>query len=446
MERKQREYLAMRKHAAGKGSPFKSVGPGITRNRVVDFDQPRSSPYNDKQPDQLSPQRPPPAPPANDDSDDDSDDDLFAIPLIHRSKGKASAEKPRGRNAVDHDKQPNLTMNTSRAEKGLSVSFTSPQSVPSAVTLNPSDDGVGLSRKPLATPRSDSRTCSEKDSKLSRREPFIEKEVWANRPPTDALINNLDDFFPNLDLDQLVLEEGEGGEVFPSPIAEAEETSGGAPKATPERAQGVPAAEPPTDGLPAVTPSRPPSLYNENDTHGSDESTLKAPERPTPVAQRSLGRSSGLGRMKSIREVVRGAHEGNRRMVSTSQKRVQASGSMITPKNPQDIPPKRRTTFRWFKGQLIGKGTYGRVYLGMNATTGQFLAVKEVDVNPKAADGDKQKIKELVGGLDQEIDTMQHLDHVNIVQYLGCERKETSISIFLEYISGGSIGSCLRKH
>ena len=128
-------------------------------------------------------------------------------------------------------------------------------------------------------------------------------------------------------------------------------------------------------------------------------------------------------------------------------------GSMIVPQIPQDtLPtssssvPKRQTTFRWFKGELIGKGTYGRVYLGMNATTGEVLAVKEVEVNPKAAGGDRAKMKELVQALDQEIDTMQYLDHVNIVQYLGCERKETSISIFLEYISGGSIGSCLRKH
>jgi mitogen-activated protein kinase kinase kinase len=103
-------------------------------------------------------------------------------------------------------------------------------------------------------------------------------------------------------------------------------------------------------------------------------------------------------------------------------------------------------TFKWFKGQLIGKGTYGRVYLGMNATTGDFLAVKQVEVNRAAAGADKDRIKEMVAALDQEIDTMQHLDHVNIVQYLGCERKEYSISIFLEYISGGSVGSCLRKH
>ncbi|EME40084.1 hypothetical protein DOTSEDRAFT_137232 [Dothistroma septosporum NZE10] len=82
----------------------------------------------------------------------------------------------------------------------------------------------------------------------------------------------------------------------------------------------------------------------------------------------------------------------------------------------------------------------------MNTTTGELLAVKQVEVNPKAANTDPAKIREMVKALDLEIDTMQHLDHVNIVQYLGCERKEYSISIFLEYISGGSVGSCLRKH
>ncbi|RFN47827.1 ste/ste11/bck1 protein kinase [Fusarium flagelliforme] len=64
MKIKQRECLEMRKHAAGNGSPLKSADSGITSNGVVDFDQPRSSPYNNKRPDQLSPQRPPPALPA----------------------------------------------------------------------------------------------------------------------------------------------------------------------------------------------------------------------------------------------------------------------------------------------------------------------------------------------------------------------------------------------
>ncbi len=261
-----------------------------------------------------------------------------------------------------------------------------------------------------------------------------------------------------------MLEEGEL-DIPPSPIQEVDES----PRE--QSSKNLSSASP-------VAKARISTVFNENDTLGSDESTLKALDRPVSiasVAQRSVRRSGGLGRMKSIREVARGAHEANKRYTQTqltqtgpaissqntsalnrrkstkmfgaSIVQVQPSrGSIIMPQIPQDTLPKRQTTFRWFKGQLIGKGTYGRVYLGMNATTGEFLAVKEVEVNPKAAQGDKNKMREMVAALDQEIDTMQHLDHVNIVQYLGCERKETSISIFLEYISGGSIGSCLRKN
>lgn len=426
-------------------------------------------PNLDFQENDVSFAKPAPAPqPANDDSDDDSDDGLFAIPLAGRNKGKAAQNGGAGAED-DPDKRPNLTVNTSRSKKNLSVSFTSPQGFGSSMTPDSNDDSSSArtgtsSRKTPATPHSDSWEADDKDSKLARRKSFIEKDVWANRPPTDALINNLDDFFPNLDLDQPVLEEGAEAGMPPSPIAEGEESQD--QPSSSQMGQAPPLSELP----PAIPPSRQPSLYNDNDTLGSDESTLKALSRPASVAQRSLRRSGGLGRMKSIREVARGAHEANKRFTTTSHSSSQSTtnimrrkstkmfnahivqirpdqrGSMILPQIPQDTLPKRQTTFRWFKGQLIGKGTYGRVYLGMNATTGEFLAVKEVEVNPKAAGGDKAKMKELVAALDQEIDTMQHLDHVNIVQYLGCERKETSISIFLEYISGGSIGSCLRKH
>ena len=81
----------------------------------------------------------------------------------------------------------------------------------------------------------------------------------------------------------------------------------------------------------------------------------------------------------------------------------------------------------------------------MNATTGEFLAVKQVEVN-NAGDKSSSTRKALIAALNQEIETMKDLDHANIVQYLGCERKEMSISIFLEYIPGGSVGSCLKKH
>ncbi|KAJ4861891.1 protein kinase domain-containing protein [Trichoderma breve] len=326
------------------------------------------------------------------------------------------------------------------------------------------------SRRTPGTPGSETWE-SDKEVKLGRRKSFIEKDVWANRPPTDDLLNNLDDFFPNYDLDEPVLEDSVSAEMTTSPIPEVEES----PQQTVPPPVQAPAMYQDNINPPPAVASSSQSVYDGGDTLGSDESTLKALDRRPSiqtVAQKSMRRSGGLGRMKSIREVARGAHEANKRFThaphnsgnatttgimrrkSTKmfnanivQIRPDQRGGMVFPRDiPQDTLPKRQTTFRWFKGQLIGKGTYGRVYLGMNATTGEFLAVKEVEVNPKAAGGDKSKMKELVAALDHEIDTMQHLDHVNIVQYLGCERKETSISIFLEYIPGGSIGSCLRKH
>ncbi|KAF3067360.1 MAP kinase kinase kinase mkh1 [Daldinia childiae] len=449
--------------AAGPGNPPanrpKSYGPNVDFTETdVQFSAPSIS-----------------TKPLDDDSgDDDSDDGLFAIPMRGRQPSKKAVRKQPSRNetsVLDSDsessdsKKPNLRVKTSRSKKSLSVSFNSPGT---SNTPDLEDDeesirsGRDSHRRTPATPGSEQ--WQSDDSKLNRRKSFVDRGVWANRPPPEALLSNLDAFFPELDLDQPVLDENE---LPVSPIPEHEEFPGGMSKAGPS-----------TLGVNPLTPAAETgttksSVYNESDTLGSDESTLKALERPpsiASVATRNIQRSSGLGRMKSIREVARGAHEANKRYTTSSagagagassmiQRRKSTKmfganvvqirperGSMIVPQIPQDVLPKRQTTFRWFKGELIGKGTYGRVYLGMNATTGEFLAVKEVEVNPKAAAGDKNKMKELLKALDQEIDTMQNLDHVNIVQYLGCERKETSISIFLEYISGGSIGSCLRKH
>ncbi|ATY64699.1 mitogen activated kinase kinase kinase mekk3 [Cordyceps militaris] len=396
--------------------------------------------------------------PANNDSDD-SDNGLFQIPLAGRSKGKGKGK------AGTSSKRPSIIVNTQRPKsKVMSVSFQSPQ----ASTVTEIVDDGRSSTTSRRTPSTPGSSNFDADDKVSRRKSFIEKDVWANRPPTDALLNNLDDFFPNLDLDEPVLEDSAGNILTASPTVNEAEAGGhqrnSSGTSAPEEAPSIPAA---------IPPSRQPSLYGEADTLGSDESTLKASDRPVSShggGSRSLKRSGGLGRMKSIREVARGAHEANKRFTSMSQSgeknnsnlmrrkstkmfnanivqiRPDQRGSMAMPNQNQETGLKRQTTFRWFKGQLIGKGTYGRVYLGMNATTGEFLAVKEVEVNAKAAGGDKNKMREMVAALDQEIDTMQHLDHINIVQYLGCERKETSISIFLEYISGGSIGSCLRKH
>jgi len=405
---------------------------------------------------------------SEEESDDDSDDGLFAVPI--RNLNKANSVLGINTDSSGITKRPSLTIRTSRSKKGLSVSFKSPQKSATVARIQEQDEeGYRSSDRRRRTPGSASEggwsaeSSEDMSSKLLRRESFARQDVWASRPPAEALINHLDDFFPNLDLDQPVLEEGLADNDV-SPIAENESQ---------EALEHLTAAQTGLNmsGQSSMMPRMSTSSYNDSDTLGSDESTLKALERPgsvQSVAHRNVRRSGGLGRMKSIREVARGAHEANKRYTAPVQPGQPTStilrrkstkmfgahivqikpqrGSMILPQIPQDTIPKRQATFRWFKGQLIGKGTYGRVYLGMNATTGEFLAVKQVEVSAKAAGNDKEKMREMVAALDIEIDTMQHLDHVNIVQYLGCERKEMSISIFLEYISGGSVGSCLRKH
>ena len=118
--------------------------------------------------------------------------------------------------------------------------------------------------------------------------------------------------------------------------------------------------------------------------------------------------------------------------------------------------------FRWIRGELIGRGTYGRVYLALNASTGEMIAVKQVE-RPKASGdwGDSRQVN-TVEALKSESETLKDLDHPNIVQYLGFEQTPDFLSMFefqifhlisvftnfrfLEYVPGGSIAGCLRKH
>lgn len=97
--------------------------------------------------------------------------------------------------------------------------------------------------------------------------------------------------------------------------------------------------------------------------------------------------------------------------------------------------------FAWLKGESIGRGSFGSVYLALNVTTGEMLAVKQV-----VASGDAERNSEGLDALHKEVETMKDLDHLNIVQYLGFEQKKNIYSLFLEYVAGGSISSCLKSY
>lgn len=86
---------------------------------------------------------------------------------------------------------------------------------------------------------------------------------------------------------------------------------------------------------------------------------------------------------------------------------------------------------KWVRGELIAKGTYGRVYLALDATTGEMFAVKQVENFIAASTSDRKVTRqmEFVQALKTEIETLKDLDHPHIVQYLGFEETKTFLSM-----------------
>jgi serine/threonine protein kinase len=95
----------------------------------------------------------------------------------------------------------------------------------------------------------------------------------------------------------------------------------------------------------------------------------------------------------------------------------------------------------WRRGELLGQGAYGSVYLGLNTDTGQLLAVKQVQLSSvRTKHGDQ-----LLSALEAEIALMSGLEHENIVRYVGSQRSAAHLNIFLEFVSGGSLSSVLKS-
>lgn len=80
-----------------------------------------------------------------------------------------------------------------------------------------------------------------------------------------------------------------------------------------------------------------------------------------------------------------------------------------------------RQIIKWIKGALIGAGSFGSVFLGMDAHSGLLMAVKQVDL-PSGDARNEEKKRTTVQALEREIELLRELQHENIVQYLGKPR------------------------
>lgn len=265
------------------------------------------------------------------------------------------------------------------------------------------------------------------------------------RPPVDEVYKNLEKFFPHTNLDKPIIEAG-----TVTPIL----TNANSSLTSVEIAHQMFTRKP--------TISRTFSNANispVNPSYENSEETMIGENTRFP------GR-----RMKSIRVV---ANEGQRRFnearrnsppntyqsnssgenqMGLTRSNTKMWGQNIVEVTPNEIEKGsvsrirnnkngKFEEFRWIKGELIGRGSFGEVYLALNVTTGEMLAVKQVTLLLGA-----KSARERFDAFHKEVETMKNLDHVNIVQYLGFEHIGNTASLFLEYVGGGSVAYCLNSY
>ncbi|XP_077926837.1 mitogen-activated protein kinase kinase kinase 19 isoform X4 [Halichoerus grypus] len=80
------------------------------------------------------------------------------------------------------------------------------------------------------------------------------------------------------------------------------------------------------------------------------------------------------------------------------------------------------------------------VYCGLTSQ-GQLIAVKQVALDTS----DKLATEKEYRKLQEEVDLLKALKHVNIVAYLGTCLEENIVNIFMEFVPGGSISSIINR-
>eukprot|EP00040_Diaphanoeca_grandis_P027809 m.159129 g.159129 ORF g.159129 m.159129 type:complete len:663 (-) comp31121_c0_seq2:370-2358(-) len=103
-------------------------------------------------------------------------------------------------------------------------------------------------------------------------------------------------------------------------------------------------------------------------------------------------------------------------------------------------------TFRnpknWLKGQHLGSGAFGQVYLGSDKDTGLDFAVKQVMLHSESGNDNMKEVQ----SLEREIQLLKNLRHERIVTYYGTERTPEYLAIFMEYVPGRSIHARLVEY
>ncbi|BGP13263.1 mitogen-activated protein kinase kinase kinase [Rhodosporidiobolus nylandii] len=266
-------------------------------------------------------------------------------------------------------------------------------------------------------------------SPFARRNSFAaraqDEKDWAFRPPVETVLEHLDVFFPEHDLDKPVFDLPTPGPSTPSSNA-----SGSSPVRDVAAPSSVFATRRTGGGS-----SGPGLGYKKSIRVVALDRKRQLQKAGRNVASAASGLASNLLRRRSTKLFGARIEE----VTSAQMKQINAIKE-TSAEDPDNF------SYKWIKGDLIGRGTYGHVYIALSVTTGETIAVKQVEMPRTFSDKEDQRVQGMINSLKAEIELLKDLDHPNIVLYLGMEQTPEFLSIFLEYVPGGSIGRIIRTH
>ncbi|XP_064601071.1 uncharacterized protein LOC135467238 [Liolophura sinensis] len=119
---------------------------------------------------------------------------------------------------------------------------------------------------------------------------------------------------------------------------------------------------------------------------------------------------------------------------------IQRSTSACSSSSAHSIPKSEEDTICWKKGNILGRGAFGTVWCGLTGE-GELIAVKQIELNTS----DMEKAKREYEKIQEEVELLKTLTHKNIVGYLGTSFEDNFVSIYMQFVPGGSIASVLAR-
>ncbi|CAG9324782.1 unnamed protein product [Blepharisma stoltei] len=105
--------------------------------------------------------------------------------------------------------------------------------------------------------------------------------------------------------------------------------------------------------------------------------------------------------------------------------------------NPFKLPQR----IRWRKGDLIGEGSYAKVYQCINLDSGEIFAIKSIKFESLEWGNEWKQI-------NQEINLLKDINHKNIIKYYQTDIDycKQTVDIVVEYVSNGTLKKLINKY